>query len=256
MNDPWNVLAASLQGTSHTSESIPCQDCHAWKLVSTRNEQVLLISCSDGAGSANYADVGSKLACDASIACLEEFVLQYGGVNGLDRTAATSMCERVRAVISDEAAQRNVSVRQLACTLLCAAVSESGSFFFQVGDGAIVASTGVSLGVVFWPQSGEYANSTTFITDEQYYQSMQCECFIRAFKDVAVFTDGLERLLLDFSKRTPHLPFFENCFGWVRAATNVESLQDGFQKLLNSNDVNQRTDDDKTLVLASRLSAR
>lgn len=256
MNDMWNVLSTSLQGTSHSSECIPCQDFHSWKLVSTRNESVLLVSCSDGAGSASYADVGSKIACDVSIACLEEFVLQYGGVAGLDRIAATSMCERVRAVIADEAVERNVAVRQLACTLLCAAISQSGAFFFQIGDGAIVASTGVSMGVVFWPQSGEYANSTTFITDEQYYQAMQCECSLRTFQDVGVFTDGLERLLLDFSNQSPHVPFFEKCFGWVRAATNVESLQGGFQKLLESPDVNQRTDDDKTLVLASRLAAK
>jgi hypothetical protein len=63
-------------------------------------------------------------------------------------------------------------------------------------------------------------------------------------------TDGLQRLALDFTARTPHLPFFQPLFAALRAAPDVESLAGPFREFLDSQRINERTDDDKTLVLA------
>jgi hypothetical protein len=69
---------------------------------------------------------------------------------------------------------------------------------------------------------------------------------------VALFTDGLERLALRFDCRTPHIPFFDPLFRALRTASDLQSLNDGLRQFLASDSVQIRSDDDKTLILASR----
>ena len=45
---------------------------------------------------------------------------------------------------------------------------ESWSAFLEIGDGAIVILDDGVLRPVFWPQSGEYLNTTYFVTDSDF----------------------------------------------------------------------------------------
>jgi len=68
-----------------------------------------------------------------------------------------------------------------------------------------------------------------------------------------MFTDGLERLALDFRTQQPHTPFFNRVITPVRNSAGNGRNADLSRQLadfLNSADINARTDDDKTLVLA------
>ena len=38
----------------------------------------------------------------------------------------------------------------------------------EFGDGAIVALLEEAYQVIFWPQSGEYVNTTNFVTDQEF----------------------------------------------------------------------------------------
>ena len=64
-------------------------------------------------------------------------------------------------------------------------------------------------------------------------------------------TDGLERLALRFDTQTPHVPFFDPFFRAIRAAKDYTGLNDALQTFLASEPVRERSDDDKTLILAS-----
>ncbi len=82
----------------------------------------------------------------------------------------------------------------------------------------------------------------------------------RCVDEVAIFTDGVERLVLDLQERTAHAPFFRTLFGWVAkteaAAVNEEiPTSEAMGRYLGSKQINDRTDDDKTLILASRRPA-
>ena len=72
---------------------------------------------------------------------------------------------------------------------------------------------------------------------------------------MALLTDGLQGLALRFDTREAHGPFFEPMFARLRAEGEgePESLREELRAFLGSAPVNQRTDDDKTLVLATRL---
>jgi hypothetical protein len=69
-----------------------------------------------------------------------------------------------------------------------------------------------------------------------------------------LFSDGLERLVLDFRARTAHGPFFEavfNRFGAAPRAGHNKDVSSALAELLSSAAVNGRTDGDKSIVCAS-----
>src|SRR5262249_11494427 len=103
------------------------------------------------------------------------------------------------------------------------------------------------------PQSGEYANSTNFITANNFDQRLEFVSTHAGFSDVALLTDGLERLALHFDSQTPHAPFFDPFFRALRATEDYQVLNEALAKFLASDSVRERSDDDKTLILASRI---
>jgi hypothetical protein len=136
-----------------------------------------------------------------------------------------------------------------------AVVTRSAALAFQIGDGALVFRERGALFPVFWPESGEYANMTHFVTDEEAFIRLQAKVCPPP-EEVAVLTDGLQRLALVYATREVHAPFFEPMFKVLRGTGSLEDCDplNGFLEVfLEGGAVNDRTDDDKTLVLATKL---
>ena len=75
--------------------------------------------------------------------------------------------------------------------------------------------------------------------------------------EIAIFTDGIERLVLDLQEKTAPAPFFRTLFGWLvktepAAIEEVIPASEVMGRYLGSKQINEKTDDDKTLILASR----
>jgi hypothetical protein len=157
--------------------------------------------------------------------------------------------------VQSRAAERGCDCRELATTLCVAIAAPRACVFFQIGDGAIILRNHGVYGVVFWPQSGEYANTTNFLTADHYQTQLVYLTAANGCSDIALLTDGLERLALRFDNQTPHVPFFDPLFRALRATDDVAGLSEGLRQFLASESVQQRSDDDKTLILASRHGA-
>jgi hypothetical protein len=138
----------------------------------------------------------------------------------------------------------------LACTLLAAIITEDASVFIQVGDGTWVIEEDGRYRCATWPVKGEFANQTTFITSPRWAEVIQCEQTWGHLSAVAGFTDGLQDVALQLSTRSAHPPFFDSMFSAVRTAEDERRLEQALAEFLNSDAVNARTDDDKSLVLA------
>jgi Protein phosphatase 2C len=100
------------------------------------------------------------------------------------------------------------------------------------------------------------ANQTNFITQDNALEILEFELEERCIDEIAMFTDGIERLVLDLQEKTVHAPFFRTLFGWLLktepAAVGEEiSASEVVSRYLGSKQINDRTDDDKTLILAS-----
>ena len=61
-------------------------------------------------------------------------------------------------------------------------------------------------------------------------------------------------LCLNFVDKTVHAPFFVPLFESLRNVTDPKDLNEPMRLFLESAEVVARTDDDKTLILATRLN--
>lgn len=219
---------------------------------------LLAIAC-DGAGSASRSLDGANLTVARF---LEEFgqTVQRSGLTQVTREAVEDWLSRLRGEIKDKAAVEDLNAREFACTVLAAIIGDTQAAFLQIGDGAIVVSNRSEpddYGWVFWPQHGEFANQTNFVTQDDALDALEFELEDRCVDEISIFTDGIERLVLDLQERTAHAPFFKTLFGWLIKTEPMSvdteiSNSDVIAKYLGSKSINDRTDDDKTLILATR----
>lgn len=249
----WRHIAQSVQGYRHLAEETACQDQCAVRVLGAGERASLVAIVADGAGSAECSETGARLACTSVMNCATLHMAGGCGVEALTLADVLRWCEIARAEIEAHAAASQREARDYATTLVAALVSEQASAFFQIGDGAIVLNRKTAMGAVFWPQSGEYFNSTNFLTSSDFRERIQFCSTNHGFSDVALFTDGLERLALRFDAFTAHPPFFTPLFQALRNAPDVAGLSDELCQFLQSDSLRNRTDDDKTLVLASWL---
>ena len=246
-------LSASRVGTSHLQAGTPCQDSNIVEILVNTVGEFLLFACSDGAGSASHSHEGSALACVQFVELAKDFC-QTSKLDNLTREAALPWIEAIRASIAEKALSLDVPVRELACTLLGGIIGPASSVFFQIGDGAIVVNEGAVLRTVFWPQSGEYVNTTNFVTQDESGEKLEFIQFLSVIDELAVFSDGLERLLLRFDYQVVHEPALRPMLKQLAetSAEQLDMLHDSLGDFLNSERVNSFTDDDKTLILATR----
>ncbi len=250
----WRHLAHSLQGISHSAEGTPCQDNHAVRILSEGSSGTLVACVADGAGSAKHGREGSAIACERIVENAAAYFESHDGFDSIESSDIEGWCDDARRKIEEDAKARVCSTREFATTLCVALVSPTRSCFFQIGDGAMILGSSGVYGVIFWPQSGEYANTTNFLTAADYQDHLEFLAITGPFADLALFTDGLERLALAFDNQTPHPPFFEPLFQALRSSHQSEALSNDLRQFLQSPSVQARSDDDKTLVLASRIS--
>jgi hypothetical protein len=247
---------ASSVGTAHLAAAQPCQDAHGHlATVDADGQPVLVLAASDGAGSAERAEIGASLACDTFVRLVAAYLEQGGTVEAIGRPLAERWIAGILYRLELQTRQTRAALRDYACTLLAAVVGTKGAAFLQIGDGAMVIADREGWRHVFWPQHGEFANTTTFITSERAMQAMDFEVHRAPVDEIALFTDGLESLVLHKASRSVHGPFFDSMFASVRksAASGVDDgLSRALDDYLSSPRINERTDDDKTLILASR----
>jgi len=252
----WKAIGQSVIGTSHLGTNKSCEDAIAYKIVSTANNETALICCiSDGAGSAAYAEEASAIATQKAVELLEEYVVAGKDV---DNSTVISVAENIHDVFANLAEERSVEINEFSCTFLGCILLPEKSVFFQIGDGAIIRDDGNNgYAAIWWPQNGEYSNTTVFLVDDTNFPNLKITTVNDCINEVAIITDGLQHLTLNNETSSVHGPFFSDLFKWLRMATRPEEidiLNNKLKEFLSSPMINSRTDDDKTLFLATTLN--
>lgn len=213
-----------------------------------------MLVCSDGAGTAALSDEGSLRAVRSIVASATNFVADGGRVAALEDQTLSDWFRLAAWQLQEEADAEGRPVRDYACTLLCAVIDREAAAYAQLGDGAIVAGCGDHIETVFWPQQGEYANTTFFITAPEHLERVQVRTGAEVPERVALITDGLQNLALRIVERAAHPGFFSPLFHDLlrEPEGEAEALQEPLREFLDSAKVNARTDDDKSLLLAVR----
>jgi len=269
----WKYDFASVAGTFHLKSQSPCQDASRVEVFrDAGGGEVLVAAASDGAGSAALSQLGAKLACDLFVDGVKSHIEGGNTRAVLADNFIVDWIGNFRRLAIGSSGAGSARIQDFACTLLAAVVWRDLALYFQLGDGAIVESRREEpareepareypareypdgYAVVCWPQQGEYANMTNFLTDADAADKVFRELKPGVVDEVAIFTDGLQRLALDYRTQSAHAPFFAPMFAWLRPRGGGYSreLSDSLTVYLNSEKINSRTDDDKTLILATR----
>lgn len=244
----WRWASASVIGSSHIQNDCRLQDACT---VSKVSRDCILAIVSDGAGSAEFGAYGAWLTCRFLSVRVREWVRRNPGLPTNEELAG--WIDELRDRISAIATRKESTPRQFAATLAAILVAQNEVVTLHVGDSAVVGRKGKEWEVLCWPENGEYASSTYFVTDDP-EPRLNIARYPREYDAFALFSDGVGDLALSHLEKTAHARFFDPMFRPVDAASGKGRLVELSAKLasyLAGPSVCERTDDDKTLILIS-----
>jgi hypothetical protein len=242
----WIHLAESVVGTSHIVAGTPCQDAHEVQLLDEGKNQLFAFAIADGAGSAEHSGEAARLAVSSFI---QEMSKPERDRFFVEEAVAREMFDIVRQKLLSHADALRCPVRELSCTLLGGLVSSEKAWFAQIGDGACVYANTKGYHLATVPVSGEFVNQTVFVVSDDWEESFQFRSVAGPISGVAGFTDGLQNLIIRFTDNSVHEGFMDPILQKLRVHDALD-LQEAFRSFINSERINSRTDDDKTLVIA------
>ena len=250
MGGQWRWAAASRCGTAHAANGERRQD--AFRVVGGGDGGAFCAVVCDGAGSAPHGGEGASLAA-RSLTCSARAHFDRGGDLPGDDEVAIWM-GRARDAITSTSAARGLATDDFATTVVMAMAIRGETVVAHIGDGAAAGreNSTSSWVALSWPDQGEHACETFFLTDAG-APRLRIARYDGPLDRIVLTTDGLERLALNFAARTPHVPFFDGISGPVAngiGAGRLDGLSRRLGAFLDSDPVNARTDDDKTIVVA------
>jgi serine/threonine protein phosphatase PrpC len=246
----WRFASAQVAGTAHTQRAIKCQDrC----VCRTLGNGGIVAALADGSGSAEFSDIGAQIAVD-TIADVIDTAPIDATTNFLELLRSSVI--KARDAVLEYAKNDGNESRQFASTLLAVVSTEYGGGAVQLGDGVIVVGHEAGeMAWVFWPQRGEYANSTRFLTDEDAVDQMEVEAYRnRSLSDLVLISDGLQPLAIHYATRSIHAPFYNGLMGPLLESDctgHDERLSKALESFLSSPAITGRADDDVSIILAT-----
>jgi Protein phosphatase 2C len=248
----WRAIAHSSIGVSHYKRGGVCQD---YADFITTNNDFVVGAVSDGAGSAKFSDIGSELAVKTT---LKYLVKHSRGLRELSsdipedrvREIFERALEEVLSILNQNAKERRCRLADMACTLLAFISTPKWIAAMQIGDGFIVIKPkNETYQLLFQPDKGEYSNETTFITSSCALNQMQILVVPVEQDFICASTDGLERLAIRINDWTAPAGFFEPLESYIKSEDELRDNPNYVKDFLQSDKLNTRTDDDKTLLL-------
>ena len=252
----WKVATSTVTGKSHTNRGEAGQDYHKAGTIGFADTEFFIGLAADGAGSTTDGGRGAEIVCETIYAHIIATLRDAGEVSHITDQDIRTWITASREAVVAEAKGHGKKPRDYASTILGSVAGTDGAVFFQIGDGAIVTASGQEYETIFWPEQGEYANTTYFVSDEQYLDHLHILHTGSVPEEIALFTDGLQNLVLSFSQKKAHAGFFRPLFDALQKSpeNTFAGLSTQLQTFLCRDEINARSDDDKTLVLAMHVA--
>lgn len=236
------------------------------QVVYRAETDVLVLAVADGAGSADLGGVGAEIAVRKFVEVAEKHWAQErlaavisgtaleGQIAAPEPDTGIAILREVLSAVKAEADRREASPMLLAATLIGAIVKKDEALFFQIGDGAAVFRTGDDYETAIVPEETEFINATYFVTSPDAEKHVQTRTVEARLEEVALFSDGLQPLVLHPTDQSPHAAFFGTVFRTLREEGEDAPSKAWLQNMLASDMVTSRTDDDTSIVIARRLA--
>ena len=259
-DDGWKAAAASTRGKLHAHRAGWREDSFSIAQANSPAGSWAILAVADGAGSANLARVGSRLACHASVESLrlslseQELSEDIGLLKERDlpllREKIVQSARDALQVLAVEAEQRQKPLGDFATTLLllvrCAWKNQHVCGALQIGDGAIVLQNRDGLLTILGvADHGEHSSETRFLSTPGIEAELAARTrfSIRSgLSAVAVLSDGVSDDFFPEEKRLPEV--FAQVLPLVRGEAGDAALLGwlGYEKKGSS--------DDRTIIVS------
>lgn len=244
----WKSVHCAVQGVGHRRNGVPCQD----KTYQQEENGVHVIALADGAGSAKLSHHGAEVVVrESSAYVLEHFQEWLDCDDG--RKPKHALLKMLKTKLEEVAQEHECDIRDLASTLLLAAVDREHFILVHIGDGVIGYLDEGTLKVASMPDNGEFANETTFVTADGASSSMHLFKGVLKDKDAFVLmSDGTAQSFYDKRKKTltPAIVRLMHRTCLLDRGVMEAKLEDSFSSLIS-----KHTQDDCSIVILARSSA-
>ena len=280
-NNEWIIVGASVIGRGHIESKMPCQDSNSY--ANLGNGWGIAIT-SDGAGSARYSHVGSKIVVTRAKSYFEQLILTsswYKNNNLPDditwSKVAFKALKAVRNDILKFAEEKQAKLESFAATVIIVVHTPMGLLVAHIGDGR--AGYQDKLGTwhsLITPHKGEEANQTIFITSDfwniPFYEMSgvsvpETRVIRESVKSFVLMSDGCEHTSWDcnlynaekgiyYDPNTPHAAFFNPLIETLKEHKKEQlPFTDRSEKWSNYLDKGNKSfikeTDDKTMILGT-----
>jgi hypothetical protein len=279
MDNNWLIVKASVIGNSHITENLPCQDSHGYKFFSKENFGVAVVS--DGAGSADFSDLGSGKVVEQALKKFStliktEKLYEAAPEETIWKEKSIQVFKEIFAELQKFADEENINYKTLAATAIVVAIMPYGIIATHIGDGraGYLNDNGEWFSCIT-PYKGELANETVFITSDfwekdnldQFIESRIIQDSVSAF---TLLTDGCENVCFELNKfnsetqlyerlNNPYSGFFNHNIGVLKSLHSTGLTEEEINSmwanfLTNGLESFANELDDKTLLLAIKIN--
>jgi serine/threonine protein phosphatase PrpC len=252
MSNSWSYAYASCIGTSHLKLGSRKDDvCRA--TVSSAYSNIFIGIICDGAGSAKWGGAGAWITASAIYRNCHAYFNNERSFP--DDRIIWNWIDEARDKIFRVSTSRSAQLNDFATTLILTMSDGNNSLVAHIGDGGVVIQSEETKEwqCLSFPEHGEYASTTRFITEDE-TPDLRINRIDSCISSLFLFSDGIERLALDFKTREPFSPFFNQMVQPLQINSgcgHLNNLSKSLKNYLNSDTINSRTDDDKSLIIAS-----
>ncbi|MGC5052849.1 protein phosphatase 2C domain-containing protein [Micromonospora sp. DT48] len=252
----WSVLGGSVAGGAHARAGLSGQDAYATREL----DGTLLLVTADGAGSRRYAATGANLVVTLALEV-------FGALAADQRPATTAAWARLLDVARHRVIRRfrraawalaravgDLAPEDLATTLTVVVARPPWVAVLAVGDGVVVvrAADG-NLDLLVAPTGGadqSLGTATLLPVARVRGHARRRVARLPDLTGIAVFTDGLDSLLVEYDGARPRQPGAEAFAQLFALVEGAEPDPMAVTRILAGRRVGALTDDDKTLLLA------
>lgn len=172
-----------------------CQDAVFGKSLNG----VSCIALSDGAGSRRLSGTGARRTVQIVVnLVLENFDQIFDQVSQGDINAPkTQIVRSIKEELSTDHFARRGDLEEYACTLIFAAAKENRLLLGHLGDGMAFSIENGNGEVASWPENGEFANETFFVTANDAVERLRLSTeVLEAPRSILLASDGAAVSLL------------------------------------------------------------
>jgi len=241
-NQNIKVLSASVKGTLHAQQNVPCQD-YTQYACDGRNFVAVV---SDGAGSSKYGRIGAKVICETLTSLLKDIDFN-DAKKAIPQAIGIARSKLIRHRLNKTKSE--ASLVDFSATIVGVLCFKNKGLFFHIGDGAALAffDDKYLRFTASRPENGNFKCETFFYTMEDWKDCLRFTSFENAHT-IFLMSDGLTTFSFSRDYQTIEQSFLQPIADYLSKETNKTKALHALANTLNTPQATKLNSDDKTLV--------